>query len=122
MRIDVKIPKLKFWHRKVNTPNILQMDAMESGAVCLNIILSYYGKYLPAEKVREACGVTRDGAKSINIIKAARNFGMDAEGVYIDSIEDLSHRKAPYIIGWKASQFAVVDELQILKINSFLHH
>ena len=55
--------------RKIKkVPVILQMEAVECGAASLTMILAYYKKYIPLEKMRIECNVTRDGssAKSVS--------------------------------------------------------
>lgn len=94
---------------RVKTPTILQMDAMECGAVSLSIVLAYYGLYISAEKAREACGISRDGSKAINIIKAARNLGMTADGVCVQELDGLREIKPPFIVYWQFNHFMVVE-------------
>lgn len=96
-------------HKRVKTPSILQMDATECGAVSLAIILAYYGLHMSSEVMREACGVTRDGSKAINIIKAARNLGMNAQGKRINDLDTLCYMPTPFIIFWKFEHFLVVE-------------
>jgi NHLM bacteriocin system ABC transporter peptidase/ATP-binding protein len=103
-------------HKRAKTPTILQMDATECGAICLSIILAYYGRYISPELSREACGVTRDGSKSINIIKAARNFGMNANGLRIENVEQLLFKKTPFIIFWQFDHYIVVEGIKKNKV------
>ena len=91
-----------------NTPVVMQMEALECGAACLTMILAYYAKWIPLEQVRLACGVSRDGSNAVNIMKAARNYGLKASGYRVEP-EELKHQgQFPAIIHWNFNHFVVL--------------
>lgn len=94
--------------RKVNTPTILQMEALECGAASLAMIMGYYGKFISLEVLRIECGVSRDGTKASSVIKAAKKFGFDAHGFRME-IEGLADVKLPVILFWNFNHFVVLE-------------
>ena len=93
----------------VKVPQVMQMEALECGAACLAMILAYYGRWEPLEKVREQCGVSRDGSKASNILKAARSYGLQAEGAAGDTAALRDAGGFPCIIFWNFNHFVVLD-------------
>ena len=108
-------------HRKVKqpvtngaakVPVIMQMEALECGAACLAMVLAYYGKWVPLEQVRSDCGVSRDGSNARNVLKAARNYGLEAAG-YRYEPEDLKKEgHFPCIVHWEFNHFIVVNGIK----------
>ena len=76
----------------------------------LTMIAAYYGKWLPLEKVRLDCGVSRDGLKASNIVQAARNYGFEAQGFRYENAQALkANCEFPCIIHWNFSHFVVLN-------------
>ena len=89
-------------------PTILQMEAVECGAASLAMICAYYKKFLPLEQLRVDCGVTRDGVKASNMMKAARRYGFQARG-FRKEPADLKTMPLPAIIHWNFNHFVVLE-------------
>ena len=93
---------------RVKVPQIMQMEAVECGAASLAMILAYYGRWVPLDKLREDCGVGRDGTSIAGILGAALEYGLDAEELSL-SIDELKDRKPfPCIIQWNYHHFVVL--------------
>lgn len=105
-KFDIKKPIEK---GVAKVPVVMQMEALECGAASLAMVLGYYNKWIPLEQVRVDCGVSRDGSNAKNILKAARNYGLNAKGYRVEP-EFLKEKGTfPCIIHWNFNHFVVCD-------------
>ncbi len=102
----IKQPK----HKGVaKVPVVMQLEALECGAACLCMLMAYYDKWIPLEQVRKDCGVSRDGSKASNILKAARAYGFEAKGFKCEPEQLKENGTFPCIIHWEFNHFIVCD-------------
>ena len=95
--------------RKV--PVILQLEMVECGAASLAMVLAYHKKWVPLERLRVDCGVSRDGSSAKAVLKVARMYGFEAKGYRIGSVSSIKIIPLPAVIHWNMNHFVVLTKL-----------
>ena len=95
--------------KPIRVPVILQMEALECGAASLAMILAYYRRWVPLERVRIDCGVSRDGSNAANVAAAARVYGMEVKSRRYGPTLIKKMATFPCIIWWNYNHFVVLD-------------
>jgi len=92
------------------------MSAMECGAACLSMILSYHGRKTRVVECRTELGVGRDGVTGLTIAKAARSHGLRVSAYSINP-DEFKFVQLPAIIHWEFNHFVVVEKWSPGKVD-----
>lgn len=90
------------------TPTVFQMEETECGAASLAMIFQYFGNFISLEQMRVETGVSRDGCKAGDIMRAAKRFGLQCKG-FRKETESLRDIETPCIIHWNFNHFVVFE-------------
>lgn len=83
---------------------------MDCGPACLRMIAKYYGRNFSPQKLRQLCGVNREGVSLGNISTAAEKIGLRATGARV-SLDELKRIDLPCILHWKSNHFVVLYKI-----------
>ncbi len=92
-------------------PVYRQLDAMDCGPTCLQMIAQYYGKSYSLQTLRKKAFVTREGVSLLGLNEAAKTIGMRALSVRMP-YERLDEIPLPCIAHWRDNHFVVLHKLR----------
>lgn len=92
----------------VRVPIVLQQASVECGAACLGMVLAHHDRWVPLDRLREDCGVDRNGASLQQIVRAGSEHGLAHEAHFgdVDSLDGLA---VPAIVWWERNHFVVLE-------------
>ena len=97
-------------------PIYYQLDGMDCGPACLQMITSWYGRKYSLQELREKSHITRRGVNMMGLSLAAESIGFRAIGIKT-TFEELSKKaKLPCIVHWGQRHFIVVYAIKPTKL------
>lgn len=85
-----------------------QLDTMDCGPACLQMISEYHGKYYSLNTLRERAYLSRNGVSLRGISNAAKAIGYQTKSVQMNWEQLSTNSKLPCIIHWDNNHFVVV--------------
>lgn len=85
-----------------------QLDTMDCGPSCLQMIAEYYGQYYSLQALREKAYLTRNGVSLRGINSAAKSIGFQTKSLRINWIQLSEQVKLPCIVHWDDNHFIVI--------------
>jgi ATP-binding cassette subfamily B protein len=96
-------------------PFYQQMDSMDCGPACLQMILKHHGRYFPLPWLRSISFLSREGVSLKGISKAAEKTGLRSMAVKIpfaggSDTPCLLNAPFPFVVHWNQNHFVVVHK------------
>jgi ABC-type bacteriocin/lantibiotic exporter with double-glycine peptidase domain len=89
-------------------PFVPQLTPTDCGASCLASVLAFHGKHVPIHEIRRLLGGGRNGVNALQLVSAARSFGLTARGVAIEP-KTLRFLPSGSILHWDLAHFVVFE-------------
>jgi ATP-binding cassette subfamily B protein len=93
-------------------PFSAQLDAMDCGVVCLQMIATYYNRHYSLEQLRNRCFITREGVSLLGISKAAEEIGFRTLGGKFTFKQLVEKAPLPCIVHWQQDHFVIVYRIR----------
>ena len=89
-----------------------QLNTMDCGPACLQMVARHYGRYYRLETLREKCFITREGVSMLGISDAAESIGMRSTGVRTGLKELRERAPLPCVLHWRNMHFVVLYRIR----------
>lgn len=94
-------------------PFFQQLDRMDCGPCCLQMLLKYYsGKKYNITYLRNICDIGKDGSSLFAIKEAAESFGLKGQGYQLSIDELIDNRILPSILFWDDNHFVILYQIR----------
>lgn len=98
-------------------PNYRQLDRMDCGPTCVQIVAKHFDIEVPRDVIRNRCALQKGGTSFAGIIHALDSLGIDALAVKADFWELEEELPLPLIAHWDHNHFVVVHKVSRKRIH-----
>lgn len=104
---------MKLWTK---FPNYRQLDRMDCGPTCVQMVAKYFGLDVPRETLRKRCTLQKNGTSFEGMIHGLKTLGIEALAVKADFAELETELPLPLIAHWNNNHFVVVHKVSKRRI------
>lgn len=96
---------------KKRFPFFRQYDTRDCGPTCLKMIMSFYGRNVPLEILKNLCHINREGVSLLGIEEAAKSLGFVTTTGLLTPDEFFTNHYLPCILHWGDDHFVVIHKI-----------
>jgi ATP-binding cassette subfamily B protein len=89
-----------------------QLDGMDCGPACLQMIAKHYGKQFSIQDLREKSCITRVGVSLLGLSDAAEKIGLRATALRPTFDYFVEQAKLPCVVHWNQNHFIVIYKIE----------
>lgn len=92
-------------------PAYYQLESIDCGPTCIQMVAAYYGKKYPLSLLKARCHVTRIGVSVQDVVSGCKAVGLHAVPVQITR-EEIQRMPLPAILYWQQEHFVVLYRIK----------
>lgn len=85
-----------------------QLDSMDCGPTCLQMIAKHYGRFFEVQKLREKSEIGKEGVNLLGLSDAAEDIGFKSKAVKLSLSQLFDSVPLPCILHWEQQHFVVL--------------
>lgn len=85
---------------------------MDCGPACLKMIVEFYGRNIPIQRLREKCEIGKAGVNLLGIANAAELLGFQTKSLKLGFHEIMRQHHFPVILHWRQNHFIVLYKIK----------
>lgn len=101
-------------------PVYRQIEAMDCGPTCIQMIAAYYNKKYSLQTLKDYCTVTRLGISIHDLVKGCEKIGLEAVPLKM-SVSRINDLPLPAILYWHQNHFVVLHKIKKKKGDTIYH-
>jgi ATP-binding cassette subfamily B protein len=92
-------------------PFVFQVDEIDCGAACIDMVCRYHGKRISPTRIRAACHTATDGTSLTGLARAATELGLAARTARV-SPENTEKLPLPAILHWDGYHWVILVDVR----------